>query len=120
MTTEALYPLLKFGISAVLIVAISEIGKRNVVFGGLLASLPLISYLAFIWLYWDTGDTRQIADLSMNVFWLVLPSLVLFVALAWLLRRGIAFVPALGASTLLMLTAYGAMLLILRRFGSGL
>jgi hypothetical protein len=52
-----------------------------------LASLPLTSLLAFVWLYLDTGDTQRVADLSQGIFWLVLPSLSLFVLLPFLRNR---------------------------------
>ena len=110
------YPLFKVLLSAVVIVAIAEIGKRSSFWGGLLASLPLTSLLAFVWLYQDTREVQKIADLSWSIFWLVLPSLVLFVVLPVLLKRGMGFYPALGSSVLAMLVAYGAMLLVLRQF----
>jgi len=48
-----------------------------------------------IWLWHDTHDPQRIARLSTGIFWLVLPSLVLFVSLPVLLRRGVGFYPAL-------------------------
>jgi hypothetical protein len=41
--------------------------------GGLIASLPLISILAMIWLWQDTADTERIAAQSQATFWFVLP-----------------------------------------------
>ena len=41
--------------------------------GAILASLPLTSLLAFVWLYVDTGDTQKVASLATGIFWLVLP-----------------------------------------------
>ncbi|MGY8699485.1 MAG: hypothetical protein ACKVHC_07275, partial [Candidatus Poseidoniales archaeon] len=76
------------------------------VLGAFLASLPLISIFAMIWLYNDTGDTEQIAIFSKDIFWLVIPSLALFLALPFLLQRGMDFWPALGLSALLTLLAY--------------
>ncbi len=111
------YLILKFTISAALLVGVSEISKRSSFLGGLLASLPLVSVLAMIWLYRDTRDAQKIAALSTSIFWLVLPSLVLFVVLPVLLKRGFNFYPALGLSITAMLACYGAMLLILNRFG---
>lgn len=95
-------------LSGGIIVAASEIAKKNDVFGALIASLPLLSIFAMIWLYNDTGDTEQIASFSRNIFWLVIPSLVLFLALPMLLHRGFDFWPALGASVVLTLLAYAA------------
>jgi hypothetical protein len=72
---------IKILVSAVIIVAVSEIAKRNSFWAAVLASLPLTSLLAFIWMHVETGDTKQIAALSHGIFWLVLPSLALFLLL---------------------------------------
>ena len=109
--------LLKVLISAVVIVAVTELSKRGGTFwGGILASLPLTSLLAFAWLYADTRDTERIASLSWNIFWLVIPSLTLFVALGVLLKRGISFAIALPISVIAMVAAYLGMAAVLRRF----
>lgn len=115
-----MYLLIKYLLSAAIVVGVSEIGKRSAALGGLLASLPLTSYLAILWLYGETGDTQRIASLSQNIFWLVLPSLVLFVLLAWLLRGGMGFLPSLVISTVAMFAAYGLMFLALRQAGGSL
>ncbi|MAT71660.1 MAG: hypothetical protein CMJ58_19310 [Planctomycetaceae bacterium] len=106
----------KTAISAVLIVLVAEASKRSTLAGGLLASLPLVSYLGIIWLYVDERNTQQIADLSWSILWLVLPSLLFFVALPLLLKRW-PFVPSMAAATAIMLAGYGAMTWALRRFG---
>lgn len=67
--------LFKILLSALLIFGISELAKRSSLLGALLASLPLTSLLAIIWLYRETGNVRRIADLAGGMFWLVLPSL---------------------------------------------
>jgi hypothetical protein len=54
-------------------------------------SLPLVSVLAFIWLWRDTGDTVRIAALAQSTFWFVLPSLPMFLVLPVLLRSGAGF-----------------------------
>ena len=111
------YTVLKVLVSAVLVVAIAEAGKRSSFLGAVLASVPAVSVLAFVWLYLDTGDVGRVADLASGVFWLVLPSLVLFVAFPALLRHGWAFWPSLGASLAATVVAYAAMVAVLGRFG---
>lgn len=98
----------KFAITAAIVVLVSETAKRSTVLGGLLASLPLISVLSMIWLYVETSDTERIAQFSREVFWLVLPSLALFVVLPPLLRAGFNFYLSLGASCLVTGIAYFA------------
>jgi uncharacterized membrane protein (GlpM family) len=111
------YLVLKVVISALIIVAISELSKRSSLIGGLLASLPLVSVLGMIWLYVDTRDPQKVAALSTSIFWLVIPSLVLFICLPILLRKGLAFGMALSTSIAVMLVAYGAMVYLLPKVG---
>lgn len=85
------YYRLKLVVTTVLIVAISEIAKRSTFAGALLASIPLVSVLAMLWLYLDTKDVQQVSALAASVFWLVLPSLALFIALPLLLKQGLNF-----------------------------
>lgn len=107
----------KILITAVVVVAVSEIGKRSSVWGAVLASLPLTSLLAFIWMYVDTGNSKDIAALSQGIFWLVLASLPLFVVLPLLLRSGLAFWPALTAACAVTVVAYLALVWGLAQMG---
>ena len=115
-----LYTVLKVAITAVLVVAIAEIGKRSSAFGALLASLPLTSLLAFVWLYGETGDAAKVASLAQSIFWYVLPSLVLFLALPVFLSNGVGFWPSLAVSCGLTFVAYLVMIWLLGRFGIAL
>jgi len=112
-----LYATIKVLLTSVLVVAVSEASKRSALFGALIASIPLTSVLAMIWLYVDTGDTEKIARLSTGIFWLVLPSLVLFISLPILLRAGLDFYASLAASMALTAGAYFAMLYALGAAG---
>ncbi|WP_297919137.1 DUF3147 family protein [Metallibacterium sp.] len=108
---------LKVLLTAVVIVAISAIARRSSFWAALLASLPLTSLLAFIWLYVETGDRARVAALSSGVFWLVLPSLPLFLLLPALLRAGWNFWLALLAAAALAVASYGLMLWLLGKLG---
>ena len=108
---------LKIGLSALILVAVAEVAKRTTFWAAALASLPLTSLLAFVWLYLDTGDADRVAALSGSIFWLVLPSLLLFVLLPALLRGGWGFWPSLAASCAATALAYFAMVRLLGLFG---
>ncbi len=108
---------LKIIISAVVLVAVSELAKRNSLWGAALASIPLTSLLAFVWLYIDTGDIQRVSALSQSIFWLVLPSLILFVALPLLLRGGVNFWLSLAISCIVTAAAYFGMLKLLGMLG---
>jgi hypothetical protein len=115
-----LYYSLKVVISALLIVIISEIAKRSTGFAALVASLPLTSLLAFIWLHIETSSPDRIAELSAQIFWLVLPSLLLFLLLPFLLKHGLGFWVSLGISVATTAGFYIALLPLLRRMGINL
>jgi len=112
-----IYYIIKVAISAALIVAISEIAKRHPGFAALVASLPLMSLMAFIWLHAESTPSEQIASLSIQVFWLVIPSLALFLLLAVLLRHGWQFWPSLVVSCAGTVALYFALLPLLRKAG---
>jgi hypothetical protein len=111
------YYLVKLVISAGIIVAVSEIAKVNAGLGALIKSLPLVSVLAMIWLYVDTHDTAKIAALSTGTFWLVLPTLPMFLVLPALLKAGWTFYPALALSIGAMFLCYLLAVPLLARFG---
>ena len=111
------YYVIKIVITTVLIVAISEIAKRSTFVGAILASVPLVSVLAMIWLYIDTKDVTKVSNLSISVFWLVIPSLVLFLALPTLLKQGLNFYLSTSISIGLTAACYWAMVSVLSHFG---
>lgn len=113
-----LYYLLKAAVSGAIVLAVSEVARRSTFFGALVASLPLTSLLAFLWLYKDTSDASRVAELSSQVFWLVIPSLALFLVFPWLVGRGFGFWSSLGLGALATVLAYLAMLPLVRQLGA--
>ncbi|MEJ0010738.1 MAG: DUF3147 family protein [Alphaproteobacteria bacterium] len=101
-----MYFLLKTLITALVVAAVSELARRYSLFAALIASLPLTSILAFVWLWRDTHDAQKIGALSYDIFWLVLPSLVFFLMLPLLLKHGLGFYPALAVSCVVMAAFY--------------
>ena len=112
-----IYYLVKIAVTAILIVAISEISKRSSFAGALLASIPLVSVLAMTWLYIDTKDITKISNLSTGVFWLVIPSLALYLTLPLLLKQGLNFYLSIGISIGLTIGCYWIMVSALDHFG---
>ena len=96
--------------SGIIVVAASEIAKQSTIIGALIVSLPITSILALTYLYLDTGDTTQVADLSKDILYLILPSTALFVVLTFLLRRDWEFFPALGFGVIATIICYGIMI----------
>lgn len=108
---------IKVLLTATMIVAISEVARRSSFWAALLASLPLTSLLAFVWIYLETGNTQAIAVLSQGIFWLVLASLPLFLVLPLLLRLGWAFWPSLGLACCVTVAAYLVLVGLLQHMG---
>jgi hypothetical protein len=111
--------LLKVLISALVVAGASELARRYSVIGALLVSLPLTSILAMIWLWRDGEPAAKIADFSASVFWLVLPSLLLFISMPLMLRAGYGFWPSLGAGCALTVLGYAIGLYALRLWTQG-
>ena len=114
------YYLVKILISGAIIALASEIARRSPALGAIIISLPLISVLSMIWLWRDTADTDQIAQLSGATFWFVLPTLPMFLLLPWLLKQDFGFWLALGISCLFTSALYLCMVFVLSRFGISL
>jgi uncharacterized membrane protein (GlpM family) len=109
--------LIKILVTALLVAGISELGKRSSHLAAILASLPLTSILAMLWLYRDTGSTEKISELSYGIFWAVLPSLAFFLVLPLLLKTGLRFSLAMLSACALMFGAYSIYALALRSLG---
>lgn len=115
-----MHPALKIVITAILIVIVTEVSKRTGYLGGLLASLPLVSYLSIIWLYVEGEDkaktTEIISQHSISVFWFVLPTLPFFVLLPILLKH-MHFAAAMATGTVFMFACYAMTMWALSQFG---
>lgn len=109
------YEALRITITVALIIAIAEVSKRSTLMGGVLASLPLVAVLSMTWIYVETKDVARIATLAQNIFWLVLPSLAMFMIIPWLLKKGVNFYLSMGIGMAVTACGYGLVVLLLQR-----
>ena len=100
------YIFLKLIISSGIITIVSEVSKKSSFVGGLVASIPLISVLSMIWLYIDSRDIEKIKILSTSIFWMVIPSLVLFLSIPILINIGFNFWDSLIIAIILTIAFY--------------
>lgn len=112
-----LYFFAKAAISGLLVALISEVARRAPGWGGLLASLPLTSLLAMLWLWRDSGDGEKVAQLASGAFWFILPSLPLFLVLPMLIRANLNFWLSLGLSVAGTLLLYALFFAFAPRLG---
>ena len=112
-----IYLAVKALLSGLIIAIVSEVSRRAPALGALIVSLPLVSLLAIMWLWRDTGDAMRIADHAQATFWYVLPSMPMFLVLPFLLRAGYGFWPSLIGVCMMTVVLYALMVWALARFG---
>ena len=106
----------KYLITAAVIVAVSELAKRSDRLGGFIAALPLVTFMALIWLYVDKQPQSKIANHAWYTFWYVVPTLPMFLAFPLLLPR-IGFWLTILASICITVISFGLFALAVRPFG---
>ena len=111
-----MYLLLKTLISAIIIVAVSEIAKRYTWTAAIIVSLPLTSLLAFVWLYWDTKDTQKVIELSYSTIVMSLPSFIFFIIFSILLKFKQNFIISLIISIISTAIAYAIFMYFIKKF----
>lgn len=106
----------KYLLTAAVVVIISEAAKRSDKLGGFVAALPLVTFLALIWLYVEKQPEAKIANHAWYTFWYVLPTLPMFLAFPLLLPR-LGFWLTMLASVAITVACFGVFALLVRHFG---
>ncbi len=114
------YLAIKAALSGIVIAVVSEVARRSPTLGALFLSLPLVSTLAILWLWQDTGDSQRVASFVQSTFWYVLPTLPMFLVMPAMLRHGIGFWTALAVCCALTVVLYLATVWVLGKFGVAL
>ena len=109
--------IIKAVLSGILVAAISTVARRYPGWGGLLASLPMVSVLSMLWLYGETKDTERVAALSMGAFWFILPSLPMFIIIPLMLRAGVGFTLTMLVAAAITVLLYASFAWIAPRWG---
>lgn len=104
-------------LAGAMIAAIAEIGRRLPTMAALVASLPLVSVLGMLFLWHARPDAQNMAKHSEATFWLVLPSLPMFLIIPLLMRGGVHFYLALAIGCAVTVALYFAMLQFGPRLG---
>ncbi|HEV2043386.1 MAG TPA: DUF3147 family protein [Sphingomicrobium sp.] len=112
--------LIKAVVSGLLVAVISTIARRYPGWGGLVASLPLVSVLAMLWLYGETREPEKVAALAMSTFWFFLPSMPMFLIIPFMLRSGWSFGVTMVTALVVTLMLYAGMNWIAPRLGISL
>jgi len=108
--------LVKYAITAGLVVLISEIAKRSDRLGGFIAALPTITILTLIWLFIEGQSHEKIANHAYYTFWYVIPTLPMFALFPWFLSR-LGFWGALIAGSITTIGCFWLVAILLKPFG---
>jgi F0F1-type ATP synthase assembly protein I len=106
----------KYLLTAAVIVVVSEAAKRSDKLGGFIAALPLVTFMALIWLHVDKQPQARIANHAWYTFWYVVPTLPMFLAFPFLLPR-IGFWLTMLASVGITVVSFGLFAWAVRPFG---
>lgn len=108
--------IIKYAVTATIIVVVSEVAKRNDRLGALIASLPLVTVMVMIWLHIEKAGTAKIANHAYYTFWYALPTMPMFLLVPWLLQRGVGFWPTLIAGGAITLLCFALAAVLLKCF----
>ncbi|MBO55190.1 MAG: hypothetical protein CL886_05950 [Dehalococcoidia bacterium] len=107
----------KIGLTALIIFAVVHVSERNTLLAAVLASIPIVSVLAMMWMNHEGQSAEQIGGFAKDIVWLVIPSLLLFIVMPLLIERGWEFYPALGAGLMTTILGYLLMIQIMDKYG---
>ena len=107
---------LKYAITALMVVLISEFAKRSDKLGGFISALPLVSMLTLIWLYLEHQSTDKIANHAFYTFWYVIPTLPMFLLFPCLLPK-VGFWADLGICIITTVIIFWLFVKLLANFG---
>ncbi|PPD52637.1 MAG: hypothetical protein CTY10_09210 [Methylotenera sp.] len=110
------YLIIKYLITAAVVVMVSELAKVSDKLGGLLAALPLVTVLTLIWLYIENQPVAKISNHAYYTFWYVIPTLPMFLLFPYLLPKW-GFWPTLVSCVIFTLAVFYLYATSLKRFG---
>jgi F0F1-type ATP synthase assembly protein I len=110
------YIVIKYFITAAVVVLVSEFAKTSDKLGGLVAALPLVTVLTLIWLFVENQPSSKIANHAYYTFWYVIPTLPMFLLFPYLLPK-LGFWPTLIGCIVFTLVIFYVYALALKQFG---
>tara|TARA_B100001113_G_C20805939_1_gene490344 strand:- start:233 stop:589 length:357 start_codon:yes stop_codon:yes gene_type:complete len=107
----------KIGLTALIIFAVVQVSERSTILAAVLASIPIVSVLAMMWMNHEGQSAEEISVFAKEIVWLLIPSLLMFIVLPLLIDRGWDFYPALGVGLMTTIAGYFLMIQIMEKYG---
>ncbi len=82
-----IYIILKIIITACLITLISEIAKVNDRLGGLIAAMPIVTFLVIMWMYYEGNSDEKISSHISYTLFYILPTIPMFLIFPYVISK---------------------------------
>ena len=115
--------IIKYFITAAIVVLATELAKRSDKLGALIIALPMVTIIAMVWLHIEAKGGEQVAKVANHAyytFWYVIPTLPMFLVMSKMLKHGVNFWFALSIYIVGTLALFYISYLVLRKFGINL
>ena len=108
----------KIILTALIIFSVAQVSERSTLLAAVIASIPIVSVLSMMMMFHEGQTAMEISAFARDIVWLLIPSLLIFVVMPWLIEsRNWEFYPALAAGLASTVTGYFVMIELMERFG---
>ena len=108
----------KILLTALIIFSVAQVSERSTLIAAVLASIPIVSVLSMMMMFHEGQSAIEISQFAKDIVWLVIPSLLIFIVMPWLIEsRQWDFYPALAAGLACTVTGYFVMVQFMEKFG---
>ena len=108
----------KIILTALIIFSIAQISEKSTLMAAVLASIPIVSVLSMMMMFHEGQTALEISSFAKDIVWLLIPSLLMFIVMPWLIEsRSWEFYPALAAGLTCTVTGYFLMIQAMEKFG---
>jgi len=107
------YLVVKYGVTAGIIVLVSEVAKRADKLGALISALPLVTFMTLFWLYIEQQPEQKISNHAYYTFWYVLPTLPMFLVFPIVYEKW-GFLGGITSCIILTIVLFGVLAWVLR------
>lgn len=86
-----LFVVVKIFITALIVAAVTEISKRSVTIGGLIAAMPILTVIALLWFYFEKRGNLFMAEFTQSVLAGFPMTVMFFIPTIYMFRKGYNF-----------------------------
>ena len=90
--------IIKIVIAVVIIVAASELSKKNTSLAAILLGLPIVLFTSFTFIWEESKDINKISLLTQETVIILLAGIPFLFLLVWLLKNGFNYYLSLGSA----------------------